>query len=420
MFRYRIVIRAFTRKRDISSASLISSLLQKMGHQVMITCTRDFNSVLRYWKPHLVLVNTFGASLKAKKVDPNVKSIFIDGESFFTESNPAAHYFKNLEAYNAMDEIFVWGEKMKKMINKNSKNSKNKPINVVGYPVLDLIKFAPKIEVKSKTIGFVMRQSLINNYKWDNAIKNIPFYDHLDRTLVQVKSFYWLIKCINQVLNKTNFKVSLRPHPREKTRTYIDNIEHWFGKENAHRVEIDDSSVFIDWVKKQKSITTPTSTSIVEAYLLRVPIINMSEIAGINVLYDHQDEMENECQKTGYMPKNMNEYLNLIKNNVVVNRNKKLDKLLQTLCTFHAKNNYSSCLEIAKRVDNFLKKEKTFRFPLIPKIILELKDALTYKMLKTKNEAYPDFNFYKGIHEGPKNLESITKDILDKDKMIYS
>ena len=59
-----------------------------------------------------------------------------------------------------------------------------------------------------------------------------------------------------KVLNKTNFRVSLRPHPREKTKTYIDNIEHWFRR-NAHRVEIDDSSVFIDWVKKQKSITTP-------------------------------------------------------------------------------------------------------------------------------------------------------------------
>ena len=43
-----------------------------------------------------------------------------------------------------------------------------------------------------------MRQSLINNYKWDNAIKNIPFYDHLDRTLVQVKSFDGLIKCIKK------------------------------------------------------------------------------------------------------------------------------------------------------------------------------------------------------------------------------
>ena len=147
----------------------------------MITTTCDFNSVLRYWRPHVVLVNTFGASLKAKQVDPSVKSIFIDGESFFTESNPAAHYFKNLEAYNAMDEIFVWDKKMKKIIKKNSKNFKNKPIYVVGYPVLDLIKFSPEIREESKTIGFVMRQSLINNYKWDNSIKNIPFYDHLDR-----------------------------------------------------------------------------------------------------------------------------------------------------------------------------------------------------------------------------------------------
>ena len=38
--------------------------------------------------------------------------------------------------------------------------------------------------------------------------------------------------------------------------------------------------------------------------------------------------------------------------------------------------------------------------------MLELKDALTYKILKIKNNTYPDFNFYKGIHEGPNNLEA--------------
>ena len=57
----------------------------------------------------------------------------------------------------------------------------------------------------------------------------------------------------------------------------------------------------------------------------------MSEIAGINVLHEHQDEMENECQKTGYMPKNMNEYLSLIKKNVVVNRNRTLDQLIKIM-----------------------------------------------------------------------------------------
>ena len=55
----------------------------------------------------------------------------------------------------------------------------------------------------------------------------------------------------------------------------------WF-KGLEHRVNIDETLSFSEWVVDQKLIVSPTSLSSLEAYLSNVPVINIDKIIGID------------------------------------------------------------------------------------------------------------------------------------------
>ncbi len=55
MSRYRIVIRAFTLRRDIAAALLLARLLERAGCHVIVASSRDFLRTIRYWSPAAVL-----------------------------------------------------------------------------------------------------------------------------------------------------------------------------------------------------------------------------------------------------------------------------------------------------------------------------------------------------------------------------
>ena len=60
MFRYRIIIRAFTLRRDAAASMLFAALLRKQGADVIITSGRDFQRTVRHWNPDAIIVNTVG------------------------------------------------------------------------------------------------------------------------------------------------------------------------------------------------------------------------------------------------------------------------------------------------------------------------------------------------------------------------
>ena len=71
----RIVIRAFTLRRDVAAAAVLAKLLERMGCEVMIASTRNFRRILKLWKPHAVLLNTVSEVETCMELTPEALSV---------------------------------------------------------------------------------------------------------------------------------------------------------------------------------------------------------------------------------------------------------------------------------------------------------------------------------------------------------
>ena len=189
---------------------------------------------------------------------------------------------------------------------------------MIGNPKLDLARYLKNsnITFKKKTIGVATRFQVLNNhigkpliFLFGNAIK----YSFTD---VQIKSFLTLINIIKSIIEKTDFDISIRVHPFESVKGYQENLERWFGKNNLHRFQVDESLDFSEWVVKQKVIITPTTTALTECYLLGVPIINIDKIAEVVDYNKNSDKVVDDWFNGAYIPSTISECLKLLKKNL--------------------------------------------------------------------------------------------------------
>ena len=310
MGKTKILIRAFTCRRDVPSALVLKKCLEFFGYEVIVSSIRDFERNLKLWKPSIAISNILNTGYSVKKINPKIKTVFFDGEGFQTEES--AHYLifkKHPELLKNIDMIFLWGDKVANELKEAFPKYKN--IYVVGWPNLDLIRYNCYSSPK-KTIGFVMRSPAINDHQGVPTIRTISNKGNLERIIHQCEAFVSSFDCIKEVLEKTNYNVSIRPHPLEQIESYIKYKKFWF-KQYASRVFIDDTLCFSEWLRSQRLIISPTSTSLLEAYLLKVPVINIDYLAG-NAKYNKDYAVTTaEWQSSAYLPKTMKEFIQLIK-----------------------------------------------------------------------------------------------------------
>ena len=80
MSKFRIVIRAFTLRRDISSALILKELLEQRGCEVFLANSSNFEWVTKLWKPHCVVINTVSRIRMAAELAPDAAIIQWPGE----------------------------------------------------------------------------------------------------------------------------------------------------------------------------------------------------------------------------------------------------------------------------------------------------------------------------------------------------
>ena len=78
--KYRVVIRAFTLRRDLGWAILVKKALELKGAEVIIACSRNFSWIIKVWKPHVVVFNTIGQIENSRKNAPRSMLVHWPGE----------------------------------------------------------------------------------------------------------------------------------------------------------------------------------------------------------------------------------------------------------------------------------------------------------------------------------------------------
>jgi surface carbohydrate biosynthesis protein len=409
----RIVIRAFTCRRDVAMAELLARILKHEGCDVLVTSVRDFERTLRLWRPDVAVVNVFSKITSVKSRFPNVGCVFLDGEGH-TPAHLTLAKSLSREVYRAMDIVLLWNETIRKELIVSLSGENFEKMHVVGNPNHDLIYYRPatlQYDRESKSIGFVCRFPNVNNFSGESPIRNLTSSLILDEVIVQSRSFAAMINLARHILRNSDFVVSIRPHPNEQIETYLNYKMNWFGEDLVRRVEIDGSLCFGHWAARQRAILSPTSTSFLEAYLLGVPVINIDRIAGTDQFNKDYAELAAEWQAAGTTAHDCSHLMNLLTSELpTVQHDPVIEKQLQDYCD--ANTQKSACLRAARIIAEYARKRPRKREVRLPIGVVDAIDEISFRRISRYDPLHHNMNYRRGFHALPPQLDEIANNIL--------
>jgi surface carbohydrate biosynthesis protein len=421
MKKYRIVIRAFTNRRDVAPMEVLKRLLERRGCEVMLANTRNFHIMVKYWKPDAVIVNTL-SDIMVKEQCPDAKVIFYSGEGFHGPNDSHAKiWLEKPEYFNNMDMGLVWGEKVKDECKESFtpetalKDADLSKIHVVGNPKLDLIKFMPPAlkADKKNSVGFVCRFPKLNDHMGRPTTRFLQTQFQVDETIVQSKSAHAMIRILDGILKKTDLDVSIRPHPHEQVESYHENLKYWFDKKHLGRVTIDESLFMPTWIAQHKAILSPTSTSFLEAYLLGVPVINIDFISDIVQFNQDYVSFTKEWQDAATMPESIDELIAMLGDDAALSVQP--DAAIERQLTEYSDKdeNQSACLNSVNYIMDLLDSDPLPARAHVPTFIVDMWDAISFRRNMRRNKYHHNFCYRKGFHLIPEYIEDIL-DLIEK------
>jgi hypothetical protein len=212
--------------------------------------------------------------------------------------------------------------------------------------------------------------------------------------------------------------VSVRPYISEGLKVYEDIIRR---KKWEDRVFVDSSVMFADWVMKQNVLITEYSSTFLEAYIAKVPTINLDKIIRRNskgLAYDWEDQPDYQYFQTAlesFLSSNSpNTYQELIKMLVKkikpVKKNKLIEKHLNELHNWNFPQ--ASTNLVSEIIKTEVLKSKFFNNFYVPKVFLELVDMISFSRAEKINPEHSSFNYYKKIHKIPEFYHDIVSEML--------
>jgi len=226
--------------------------------------SRFFFKAVWIFSPHQFL------ALKKKHIKKLSKgTICIIETEGFVDAPATLPLFDNKDYYEYVDLIFVWGQRSKDLVTKEIGIPEQK-VKIVGSPRLPLL--LPATEPNPKNIGVIGKHEMISSFNKRSHIKiiyNSVVNDEVKLAMTNrlegdIGSLIYIFERI-PILAKNGYEISIRPHPNEYFKDYsffkrIDNI----------RVS-DQNEDYCNWLKKQRFVFSPISTTCIDLYLLQIP-----------------------------------------------------------------------------------------------------------------------------------------------------
>jgi surface carbohydrate biosynthesis protein len=401
MGKYRVVIRAFTLRRDMSSAILVKQQLERLGCSVFVASSRNYFSVIKRWRPHAVIINSESVVLKTREIMPKGVVALWHGEGGEArELSEATSSKLNPELYDHIDHVFTWGSRQSGFFEELSSNAKRNWM-VVGSPRLELAKFNPGLIAArrdSKSIGMPTRFSGINQCEGYPVFRTLDKPEMTWEIVHQTKAYATLVRSIEHILANTDLTISIRPHPTENPLSY-----RYIRRRDPERIEIDTSYDFSAWAARQKAIVGPSTSSILEAYVLRVPTVNIEALAGVGESYETLGSAYDNLiatQKGSYVPHEIDELTDLLAGDLEAKpREQVVDELLCDVHNWYS--DQSATKTVADTTVEAIQQSKQLPGPYLPKPIVHVEDGLRFANGWLRNRLITNFSFQYGYHEIP-------------------
>ncbi len=409
----KILLRAMAARRDAGYCIILKALFENYGFDVFISCTRNFEFALKFWKPDIVIVSNFGAAEKVKNTLPDAFLVYLEGEGFTkNDSDMAELAMENYSKIKLYDLILLWGDAQVEGFKKYKNKISIVNIHANGNPKMDLVRYLPlnKIKIRKKSIGFLTRFNTVNHHEGRPTLVNLQNKFHLEYAINSLKTYHTMHRAITLILENTNHNVSIRPHPHESTNFYYKYVLPSFSK-FKDRVEIDENLFIPEWIAKQKCIVSTTTTTFVEAYVMKTPMINLDYISHIYKWYKDYSKHTSEWVNAAFLPKSFNALIKLVDKKLIVKKDKKIEKQLDRNCDFYKGNSaLHNCVKIIKK--KYQRQKLKIGLPLF---CLELYDFLIFKKTLIKNPLHKNFSYEKNYHKPPTYTKDFVLKILKND-----
>ena len=424
MTKYRVVIRTTAARRDAATAVLLGQLLERSGCAVLVTSTRDFENTLRLWKPHSVVVNTLNLAARARELCPASTVVFVDAEGFLPPGFTIAEWWsENLETLQQLDLALVWGARVVEECRQALAAEQVRKIKAVGNLKLDFVRFRPREQrtenSERDSIGVVCRFGTINQYEGIPPIRTIPNKsagNNVERVVVEVYGFDAVVSAIHTILEKTRYRVSIRPHPLEQVESYERYVIPMYFDAYRDRIEVDTSLEFCAWAIKQKALVSPTSSTFLEAYLLGIPVINLDHIAGVDRFMRDYAPVTSEWQQASPTPKDVEALAEIVTGTLAPPPpNDDIQRQLAEYCDWE--NGGSACMRAAAEILSLLEATSFSGQFHWPRWLVDLRDNISFRRSCRRNPLHHNFNYRRGYHQMPAHLDAMVDRIMADDHL---
>jgi surface carbohydrate biosynthesis protein len=407
--KYRIVIRAFTLRRDAAASILFARLLEARGANVVVASSRDFVRTVRFWKPDAIVVNTVGQIRRAAKMAPDAAIVLWPGEGAQAlETSDAMHLARAPQSYERLDLALLWGRQTEAFFHQSLPQADHSRLVVCGNPRLDVTKFNTALaHAEKRTIGFVGRYHTLNRYNAVPTVFSMQYPEKRDNVLWQVETFITMITAIHRIIAETDYTISIRPHPLEAPEGYDFMQEGPF----AGRVEIDDSLDVGAWTARQRIILAPSSQSFYESYVLGVPTINLDGLTGTAETTRRLTPHAAMSQLVSYNPESFDALMSLVTQTPPPPplHNTDVDTHLDEFHDWHSPR--SALARSADATTTMLARRRRRRGAHLPTLLLRAWDRLSFARIHRRDPLHQNFNFQKNFHHSPAYFDEILENL---------
>ena len=410
MGKYRVIIRAFTLRRDVGIALILARVLEAQGCDVVVASSRNFVDYLTKWKPHAVVINTNSQIEAVRRHAPDTALICLHGEGAQDlNTSYVKHICTQPGLYEKLDRVLVWGRLAREWFDELLPGvDHDRKVRVCGNPRLDFIRFNPALRdgtARREGIGVTGRFHQLNYYDGRPTIfALIVREENLSAVVKQCEQFSLVVRAVRYLSENTDKRLSLRPHPLEAPENY-----RYLRKYAAPSIDIDESLDFIDWAARQKVIMMPLSTSFLEAYLLDIPLVNISRLTPSP---GRADELLSAMSPVvANVPNSYEELIEMLDSDLPgPPKTPEIDKHLDEVHDW----NYggSAVLRCAEAIIEAIQERSYPTGPRWPRALLDLEDEIRFRRILRRQPLHPNFNFKTGYHKVPEHYQTIVGNIL--------
>lgn len=398
----RVVVRTHSLMRYVASAILLKKYLEytKEPYQIKVNITNsaNHNKVVKYWRPHLTVMNVSSKIESTRAMCPETKIIFLN--NLDADSIP---FNVSLEkSFSLLSRILVSCEKIsQEYIVKYGKHIGNKSV-IVGDNRFDLVKYHMTTKRRScleNSIGFVGNFFNINQHSWRPVVTSCVSDRSVASLMEQMNQFHAMYKSMRHLIESTDYLVSLRPHPYESIQGY-----EFLKREFRNKIEIDSSLDTAQWMCKQKVLIGVSMINVVEASLLQIPYIDITSLATTQRDERNQSTICSNVNKITAL----NELIPVIEN-AEFQQDERLTKILQTDYGFFEKEFATE--RIGKIILEELSETHDHKF-FVPLPAVKGYCFLRYIRNGLGNRLNFDYNYLPVFHSHPRYIDDFAKSIF--------